>query len=210
VNGEADPCTGGLIRQSRDGDLAALGRLLDTYRNYLTLLARLHIGQQLQGKISASDVVQETFLQAHRSIGQFRGSIETELLARLRSIHASKLANLMRHDLGTQQRNLQRERRLEGDLDRSSSALAAVLARSDSSPSQRAMQHKQSVILADALEQLPDDHRQVILLHQVQGLNMNEVSRRLGTSRFEVENLWMRALGALRRAKGDIQHASAR
>jgi RNA polymerase sigma-70 factor (ECF subfamily) len=210
VNGEADPDTGGLIRQSRKGDLAALGRLLDTYRNYLTLLARLHIGQELQGKISASDVVQETCLQAHRSIGQFRGSTEAELLRWLRSIHASKLANLMRHYLGTQQRNLQRERRLEGDLDRSSSALAAVLARSDSSPSQRAMRREQSVVLADALEQLPDDYRQVILLHHVKGLNMGEVSRQLGTSRYEVEKLWMRALAALRRAMGDIEHASAK
>ena len=179
MNGEAYPDIGGLIRQSRDGDLTALGRLLDTYRNYLTLLARLHIGQELQGKIIASDVVQETCLQAHRSIGQFRGSTEAELLQWLRSIHASKLANLMRHYLGTQRRNLQRERRLEGDLDRSSSALAAVLARSDSSPSQRAIQREQSVILADALEQLPDDYRQVILLHHVKGLNMNEVSRQL-------------------------------
>ena len=93
MNGVADPDTGGLIRQSRDGDLAALGRLLATYRNYLTLLARLHIGQELQGKFAASDVVQETCLQAHRSIGQFRGSTEAELLQWLRSIHASKLAN---------------------------------------------------------------------------------------------------------------------
>jgi RNA polymerase sigma-70 factor (ECF subfamily) len=91
VNGEADADTGGLIRQPRSGDLAALGRLLDTYRNYLTLLARLHIGPLLQGKISASDVVQATCLQAHRSIRQFRGSTEAELLAWLRSIHASKL-----------------------------------------------------------------------------------------------------------------------
>ena len=65
------------------------------------------------------------------------------------------------------------------------------------------------MILADALEQLPDDYRQVILLHHVKGLNMSEVSRQLGTSRYEVEKLWMRALTALRRAMGDINHESA-
>jgi RNA polymerase sigma-70 factor (ECF subfamily) len=200
VNGEADPDTGGLIRQSLGGDQAALGQLLDSYRNYLTQLARVHIGQELQGKITASDVVEETCLQAHRNISQFRGSTEAELLEWLRSIHASRLANLMRHDLGTQQRNLRLERRLEGDLDRSSSALAGFLARSDSSPSQQANRRERSVILADALEQLPDDLRQVILLHQVQGLNMDEVSRQLGLSRYEVEKLWMRALAALRYA----------
>ena len=83
--------TGRLIRQSREGDLAALGRLLDRYGNYLTLLSRIQIGPELRSKIAASDAVQETFLQAHRSIDQVQGSTVAELLQWLRSIHASKL-----------------------------------------------------------------------------------------------------------------------
>lgn len=206
MNDARDPDLGGLIRQSRDGDLSALGQLLDLYRNYLTLLARLHIGPELQGKLSASDVVQETFLQAHRRIGQFRGSTEAELLEWLRAIHATKLANLMRHYLGTQQRNARLERRLADDLSRSSSALGGALAASDSSPSERAMRREQAVILADALEKLPQELREVILLHHVQGLNFSQLSRRLGMSRYEVEKLWVRALATLRRAMGDIHH----
>ena len=52
----------------------ALGQLLELYRNYLSLLARVQIGRRLQGKIDAADVVQETFLEAHRNFPQFRGS----------------------------------------------------------------------------------------------------------------------------------------
>ena len=202
--------TGRLIQQSREGDLAALGQLLDRYRNYLTLLARLQIGPELRTKIAASDAVQETFLQAHRSIGQFRGSTEAELLQWLRSIHASKLANLMRHYLGTQRRNVHLERQLEEDLNRSSCAMARVLPGSESTPSQRAARRELSVLLADALAQLPEDHRQVILLHHVEGLSVSEVSRRMGLSRYEVEKLWIRALAALRRAIGGVDHGAAK
>src|SRR6266849_4077004 len=61
-----------LIPMARSGDGQALGQLLELYRNYLTLLARLQIGRRLQSKVDATDLVQDTFLKAHRHFGQFR------------------------------------------------------------------------------------------------------------------------------------------
>src|SRR5215468_7611932 len=84
-----------LIAQSRAGDSAALGRLLEQYRAYLALLARLQIGRRLQGKADPSDVVQEVFLEAARGFPQFRGRTEGELLAWLRQVLASKLGGLV-------------------------------------------------------------------------------------------------------------------
>ena len=55
-----------LLVQARAGDGAALGRLLELYRNYLRLVARASIGQALRVRLDASDLVQETFLKAHR------------------------------------------------------------------------------------------------------------------------------------------------
>src|SRR6478672_7659060 len=65
-----------LIQEARDGNETALGRLLELYRNYLRLLARLEIGRRLQGKLDASDLVQETFTEAHRNFALFRGQEE--------------------------------------------------------------------------------------------------------------------------------------
>jgi len=65
-----------LLGLAQAGDNAALGQLLEQYRNYLALLARLQIGRRLQGKVDAADLVQETFLKAHRDFGQFRGASE--------------------------------------------------------------------------------------------------------------------------------------
>src|SRR5271154_1161477 len=89
------------IAEARSGDIAVLGRLLEIYRNYLRLLARIEIGRRLQGKLDASDLVQETFLDAHRHFARFRGTDEPQLVGWLRGILAGKAANLVRHYFGT-------------------------------------------------------------------------------------------------------------
>src|SRR5437867_4753384 len=89
------------LRLAREGSGAALGQLLELYRRYLLLLARLQIGRRLQGKVDAADLVQETFLDAHRHFAQFRGTTEAEVTSWLRQILATNLANLVRHYLGT-------------------------------------------------------------------------------------------------------------
>src|SRR5262249_42221775 len=86
-----------LLALARAGDGAALGQLFELYREYLTLLASVQLGQRLRGKVDAADVVQETFLEAHRDFAQFRGATEAELTAWLRQVLARNLANLLRH-----------------------------------------------------------------------------------------------------------------
>src|SRR6266446_4988842 len=112
-----------LLRQAKAGEAPALGRLLERYRAYLRLLARVQIGRRLQGKVDASDVVQEACLGAYRDFPQFRGSTEKELLGWLRGILASLLANLVRHYQGTKARDVRLERQLALELDQSSQAL---------------------------------------------------------------------------------------
>src|SRR6476661_9104426 len=93
-----------LLVGARAGDAATLGQLLELYRRYLSLLARVQIGRHLQGKVDASDVVQETFLEAHRNFPRFRGTSEGELVRWLRQILATRLADLLRRYLGARGR----------------------------------------------------------------------------------------------------------
>src|SRR5881227_3052651 len=95
-----------LLRLARAGDGPSLGHLLELYRNYLALLARLQIGRRLQGKVDPADLVQETFLEAHRDFAQFRGSTDVEFAAWLRRILVRNLANLLRSFYGTQGRDI--------------------------------------------------------------------------------------------------------
>jgi RNA polymerase sigma-70 factor (ECF subfamily) len=191
-----------LLREARAGDGATLGRLLELYRQYLGLLARVQIGQRLQGKVDASDLVQETFLEAHRHFARFRGASEAEVVRWLRQILAAKLADLLRRYLGAQARDVRLERALEGALDRSSALLDGGLMAPESSPSQQAVRREQAVLLADALGELPDDYRVVLVLRHLEGLTFPEVARRMGRSLDSVEKLWMRALARLRQLLG--------
>jgi RNA polymerase sigma-70 factor (ECF subfamily) len=193
-----------LLREARAGDAATLGRLLELYRGYLALLARVQIGQRLRGKADASDLVQETFLQAHRNFPRFRGSSEAELVCWLRQILAANLADLFRRYLGTQARDVRLEREIEDGLDRSSVLLDRGLLAPQSSPSQQAARRKQAVLLADALGQLPGDYREVLVLRHLEGLTFPEVARRMGRSLDSVEKLWMRGLARLRQVMGSV------
>lgn len=190
-----------LISRARSGGAESLGRLLDASRGYLKLLARLQIDRRLQGKVDASDIVQETFMEANRAFGGFRGSTEGEFLTWLRKILASRLAKAVRHFYGTQSRDVRLERQLGEELGRSSQA-AQALALSQSSPSDRAVRREQAVILADALERLPPHYRQAIILRQFEELTFPEVALRMKRSVGSVQQIWIRALTALRRSLG--------
>jgi RNA polymerase sigma-70 factor (ECF subfamily) len=190
-----------LLARARRGDGAALGQLLELYRAYLTLLARVQIGRRLQGKADCADVVQETFLEAARHFGAFRGETEPELAAWLRQILAGCLAHLVRRYYGTQARDVRLERALEEDLNQSSRAIHLVAVQS--TPSQGAVRREQAVLLADALTTLPDDYHEVIVLRHLEGLTFPQVAERMGRSLDSVEKLWLRAVTRLRQAVGE-------
>jgi RNA polymerase sigma-70 factor (ECF subfamily) len=203
MSGSADPDLEDLLRRARTGDAPALGGLLGLYRNYLRLLARLEIGRRLRGKVDDSDLVQETFLEAYRYFGQFRGATEGELVGWLRQILASVVAKMVRRYYGTRRRDVRLERELAGEVDRSSQALGAGLAAPQSSPSQQAARREQAVLLADALARLPERYREVVILSDLEGLGWPEVAARMGRSVDSVKKPWARAVGQLRRSLGE-------
>jgi RNA polymerase sigma-70 factor (ECF subfamily) len=194
-----------MILDAKSRGEAALGPLLELYRNYLRLLSRIEIGRRLQGKLDASDLVQETFLEAHRHFARFQGTDEPQFVYWLRQILAAKVANLVRHYFGTQARDVRLEQDLAADLDNSSRMLGHELVGSLTSPSQNAARREQAVLLADALEQLPEDYREVIVLRHLEGLTFPEVAQRMARSQDSVQKLWIRGLARLRQVFGEIE-----
>jgi RNA polymerase sigma-70 factor (ECF subfamily) len=195
----SDSIVDALVVRGRAGDQAALGMLLELYRNYLRLLARSLIRSPLQVRLDASDLVQETFLKAHHQFGQFAGSSEGELVAWLRQILVRSLANQAKHHRA-RGRDQRRQESLDALLDRTSLAIQAQLADSIASPSSHATRREQAVLLADALARLPADYREVFILRNLEQLGVDEISTRMGRSPNAVRKLWGRAMVALKHA----------
>jgi len=194
-----------LLSAARAGDGAALGQLLEQYRSYLALLARLQIAERLKGKVDPADMVQDAFLEAHRHFNTFRGASEAEVVCWLRQILAGLIANLMRRYLGTQRRDVRLEQDLADQLMDSSRALNNQFVAVQSTPSQGAIRREHAVILANALDKLPTDYREVLILHHLEGHQFPEVASQMGRTMHSVKHLWARALSQLRRSLRNIE-----
>ena len=192
-----------LLAAARTGSPAAWGQLLEYYRPYLEILARVQVGRRLRVKADAHDLVQDTFLQAHRALSQFQGHTADEFAAWLRQVLASRLAKFIRRYLGTQARDVRLERELTAALNNSSDLLGRVLVLPGTSPSEQAARRETSVRVARALDRLDDKYREVLILRHMEGLTFPEVAARIGRSKDSVEKLWARAVRKFRAAYGD-------
>lgn len=188
-----------LLELARGGDGKALGSLLEKYRHYLCLLARIQIGRRLQRKVDEADLVQEAFLEAHRAFPRFRGGSEREFAAWLREILAARMAMQLRQYYGTQRRDLVREKELADELNQSSFLISQAFVASGTSPSRQVEKREQAVVLADALASVSADYRAVLVHRHLEGLTFPEIAVRMERSVDAVEKLWARALIQLRR-----------
>jgi RNA polymerase sigma-70 factor (ECF subfamily) len=190
-----------LISEARQGQEEVRGSLLESYRHYLTLLARSQLSRTLQVRASPSDVVQETFLEAHRDFEKFRGGTAAELLAWMRRILLHNIARVVEHHRGTRKRDVRREdslRRHVADLERSSAQLDMALVSACSTPSGHVQRREQAVLLANQLAQLSPSYREVIILRNLEDCSFDEIARKMGRSTGAVRMLWLRAIDRLR------------
>lgn len=169
----------------------------ERFRPYLTVLARGQLDQRVRAKVDASDIVQQTLLQAHRGAGDYRGVDEAQLAAWLRQILARTLMHEIR-DLQREKRDVRRECHLEADLTSSSQRLECWLAADQTSPDVRAERNEQLYKLSAALESLPAEQRQAVLLHYLRGWKLAQIAVELGCSIPAVGGLLHRGLKALR------------
>ena len=176
-----------------EGKDQALGR----FRDYLILLARMQLGRQARGKLDPSDVVQQTLLDAHRSLDRFHGTDEAEIAAWLRRLLACNLIDEFRA-LGRARRDPARECSLDAALEQSSVQLGAWLVAEQSSPSQAAERHERAIRLAAALATLPEAQREALVQRHCQGRSLPEIGQQLGRSTSAVAGLLKRGSRELR------------
>ncbi len=171
---------------------------LEPFRNYLQVLAELHLDRRLRGKLDPADIVQQTMLRAYSAFGEVRSQDTEVLTAWLRRILASTLADAVKH-YERDKRDIHRERSIEADLDRSASGFVAWLAADQTSPSRRFERNEEILRLVDALARLPDRMREVVVLKHCQGWTLQRIADHIDRTVPAVASLLRRGLAELRR-----------
>lgn len=170
---------------------------LEGYREYLRLLARVHLASGMPTRMDASDLVQETLLKAYQALERFQWKSEGELAAWLRAILVNTLRDGVRRD-SADVRDQSREQSLELQIEQSSARLEALLAQPGAGPADGVDRQEQLLALAHALAKLPDDQRNALEMKHLQGLTVAEVGEQMGKSRAAVAGLLRRGLERLR------------
>ena len=180
-----------LLLEARSGSAEALGRLLESCRGYLLMVARRELHAPLQAKVDAADLVQETFIEAARDFAAFRGQTEPQLLAWLRGILRHNLTDVTRRfEMGC--RCLSQEVSL-GEPPEAEPACAGAR-----TVCELLIAREQRRALDAALERLPPAYRQVLHLRYGECRSYAQIGTSLRRSPEAARKLWSRALERLR------------
>jgi RNA polymerase sigma-70 factor (ECF subfamily) len=185
------------LAAARSGSREALGQVLSQYHSYLLQIARRELARDLSSKGGASDLVQETFLEAQRFFDRFGGCSAAEVRAWLRCLLLHHTAKIGRRFHTTQKRRLAREVSLDASNPPATSAEALPPA-SMPSPSAYLLARERREVLLRALDRLPDDYRRVMLLRYQKEMTFDEIGRDMRRSGDAVRMLWARALERLK------------
>ncbi|MGH7201935.1 MAG: sigma-70 family RNA polymerase sigma factor [Planctomycetaceae bacterium] len=186
-----------LLNRARDGDDAARERLFVRCRTYVDVIARAHVESWLRAKVDASDIVQQTMLEVHRGLDDFRGGTENEWLCWLRRILAHNAADFVRRYRGTAKRQARREVPLVMRSPNDSREFRRDPSDAGETPSQLVMRREREIEVAEAVAQLPPDYQEIIMLRNLERLPFGEIAQRMNRSRPATQMLWMRALRKL-------------
>jgi RNA polymerase sigma-70 factor (ECF subfamily) len=165
-----------LWEQARAGDRVAYDRLFALHTDRALLFVRARLGPGLRQKVESLDVLQDAYLAAHRDFSDFTYTDKGAFLRWLCRVIENRI-----RDLGDHFAALKRQ---PVELPRSDpTGIVTALDRSE----QRAK-------VARALDELAEDHRQVLLLRFFEGLGAEEAGERMQRSAGAVRKLTSRAL----------------
>lgn len=187
----ADPQFLKVIREAIAGSGEARGQLFASIHNYLLLISNQELDTSLQRKIGASDIVQQTYVNAINGLEDFRGDTENEFRSWLRTILLREITR-QRRAYGRQKRNHNRERYLSAEDSRHRNGVDPV--DQEVTPSSQAIVSEQLSLLQSALLNLSDDYRTVVQLRNIRRMKFAEIGKLLGRSEEAVRKLWKRAI----------------
>ncbi|HWE36423.1 MAG TPA: sigma-70 family RNA polymerase sigma factor [Isosphaeraceae bacterium] len=191
------PGTDELMECAGRGDDGARERLLARYRGRLRREIAARLDRRIAARVDASDIVQESLIDAHKELPEYLRRRPLPFLAWLRQIARERLAKSRRFHLLAQRRCVAREGPLPA-ADASATGLVDRLADSLTSPSGRLERDERRARVRAALERLGPRDREVLVLRSLRQASASEVAATLGITERAAKARHCRALERLR------------
>ena len=197
---EIGTTTDDLLRRAKAGDTAALGALFAHYRDRLRQMVRLRLDRRVSGRLDASDVLQEAYLDVARRFPEYAAAPAVPFSVWLRELTGQRLIDLHRQHLGAKMRDAGQEVSLyRGALPQASSAsLAQQLLAGLTSPTQAAVRAEMQLKLQEALNSIDAMDREVVVLRHFEELNNVETAAVLGIEPSAASKRYLRAIRRLK------------
>ena len=196
-----------LLRRALAGDESALAALFEGYRAPLRRMIKLRLDRRLSGRVDASDVLQEAFLDARKRLAEYaRDPAPMPFHLWLRRVAGQRLTDLHRFHLGARMRDAGQEVSLHrGPFPQASSvSLAAQLLGKLTSASKAAIRAEHKLIVQEALNSMDPMDREVLTLRHFEHLSNDETALILGLSKSAASNRYIRALRRLKEILSSI------
>jgi RNA polymerase sigma-70 factor (ECF subfamily) len=195
---ETDAEVAALIARLKTGDHAALAELFDKHRDKLRRMVQLRLDHRLAGRVSASDVLQEAYIDALKRVEHYFDKPDQPFFGWLRLVVGQRLADVHREHLA-QKRNASRDVPIHAGAPGADSAcIAALLLGNLTSPSHAATKNEALVRLEEALEQMDPVDREVLALRHFEELSNTETASLLGIQPAAASKRYVRALARLK------------
>lgn len=193
ANGSDGPPTVDLVRRAKDGDKQAVNDLLHRYRERLRRIARIRLSAEMRRSIDGSDILQNAMMIAYQRLGSFEFRDDASLIHWLSRILENQIRDAAKYH-HAQKRDIRRQSDLEATTATGVPGLGARLAdTSAQTPSEVAENRELAEIYDAAVEELPDDQREAILLREYAGAEWDFVGEQLGRTPDAARELHRRA-----------------
>ena len=189
-----------LLDDARKGEPGAVDRLLGEFREPLRRVIDLRLDPAIARRVDASDIVQDVLIEANQRLTDYLKSPDMPFHLWLRHLAQDRIIDTHRRHRLAQRRSVDREQPIARPAwaDESSVSLIAQLIDTERTPTSEAIRHELQRRLADAVNQLSDDDRDIILMRHHEALSNQEVAGLLGLTEAAASMRYLRALRRLR------------
>jgi RNA polymerase sigma-70 factor (ECF subfamily) len=192
-----------LVSLAKNGDESALQQLCDAYAERVRRIVRLRMGDELRSKLQSMDLVQDVFVSVLRGLKDFTYEDEGDFVRWLATITENRIRDSL-EKLHAGKRDIRREVPLDVSGQSSKDTFARTIGPvASTTPSMLVSRREDLDRLEAAIEKIPSEYREVILLAKIEGLSGPELAQKLGKTPGAARALLSRALAALAGAFGE-------